>query len=357
MTALQLRNVEKSFGDQPVLSGVDLEIERGSFSALLGASGSGKTTLLRLIAGFERLDRGEILLDGEVVEDTTLHRAPERRHLGVVPQDGALFPHLTVRANIEFGLSRRQRRTSNVRDLLLLVGLDGLDRRYPHELSGGERQRAALARALAVQPRLVVLDEPFSSLDAALRQALRHDVRQILRTAGATALLVTHDQDEALSLADSVAVLRDGHIVQHATPTELYQTPCDEELAAFVGEANIIDGTRDGDHARTALGIIQLRTRHTDATADHLRVLLRPEQIQISDDTTSGVTAEVLDTSYFGHTSITRLRPLDPCGMDVIVARVDGGTTPVAGTRVTLTATGPSTAWPNTDLTTPTPSG
>jgi iron(III) transport system ATP-binding protein len=346
VTALALRDVRKSFGDQAVLTGIDLEVASGSFTALLGASGSGKTTLLRLIAGFERLDQGEILLDGEIVEDAKVHLAPEHRHLGVVPQDGALFPHLTIKANIEFGLSRRRRRTSNVRDLLTLVGLTGLDRRYPHELSGGERQRAALARALAVEPRLVVLDEPFSSLDAGLRQTLRHDVREILQTSGATALLVTHDQDEALSLADTVAVLRDGHIVQHATPTELYQMPHDEALAAFVGDANIIDGTRDGDHARTAFGLIELRAERPDPATSDLRVLVRPEQVRISRDATSGVRAEVLDTSYFGHTSITRLRPLDPCGIDVVIARIDGDAAPVSGARVTLTATGPSTAWP-----------
>jgi iron(III) transport system ATP-binding protein len=345
--------VHKAFGDQPVLTGVDLDVVEGSFTALLGASGSGKTTLLRLIAGFERVDRGEIRISGEVVYDADQHVAPERRRLGYVRQDGALFPHLTVTANVGFGLSRAQRRDGRVEDLLAMVGLAGFGARYPHELSGGEQQRVALARALAIEPTLVVLDEPFSSLDAALRQSLRSEVREILRRAGTTALLVTHDQDEALSLADRVAVPRDGRIVQHGLPADLYEAPVDEELATFLGEATVVDGVREGACARTPLGVLALTRPPVATTAAGtedrralLRVLVRPEQVELAGPAGPGLAGEVRETTYFGPTSLVRVRPATPCGCKVILARVDGVAHFAAGSTVTMTVGGPVIAWP-----------
>ncbi len=206
MNPLQLAGVHQRYSRQPVLNGVDLEVEQGSFTAVLGASGSGKTTLLRVIAGFERVESGVVRLGTTVFDDSRTSLPPERRRIGYVPQDGALFPHLRVAANVGFGLPRSSRR--KVGALLETVGLSGFERRYPHQLSGGQQQRVALARALAIEPEVVLLDEPFSSLDAAMRASVRQEVAQILRGRGTTTVLVTHDQDEALSMAGRVAVLR-----------------------------------------------------------------------------------------------------------------------------------------------------
>ena len=225
---------------------------------MLGASGSGKTTLLRVIAGFERIESGVVRLGTTVFDDGRSSLPPERRRMGYVPQDGALFPHLRVAANVAFGMRRRADRRK-VGDLLEAVGLTGLERRYPHQLSGGQQQRVALARALAIEPEVVLLDEPFSALDAAMRASVRREVAEILRARGTTTVLVTHDQDEALSMADRVAVLRDGRIVADARPEDLYRSPLDAELAGFLGEANLLPGTVSGGVAETALGRLVLQ--------------------------------------------------------------------------------------------------
>ncbi len=221
----------------------------------------------------------------------------------------------------------------------------------PAESSNGSRS----ARALAIEPTLVVLDEPFSSLDAALRQSLRSEVREILRRAGTTALLVTHDQDEALSLADRVAVLRDGRIVQHGSPAELYEAPVDEQLATFLGAASVVDGVLEGACARTLLGVLALTVAPVRATEAGgiegrpraLRVLVRPEQVVLADAAGPGLSGEVLETNYFGPTSLVRVRPTTPCGSDVILARVDGAAHFAAGSTVTMTVRSPVIAWPS----------
>jgi iron(III) transport system ATP-binding protein len=195
MTQLAVTGLTKAFGGRPVLTDVDLDVPEGSLTAILGPSGSGKTTLLRIIVGFEHADGGMVTLGGTVVDGPGAHVPAERRRIGYVPQEGCLFPHLTVAANVGFGLPRRDRRTQAIGDLLDAVGLAGLGGRYPHQLSGGQQQRVALARALAIKPSLVLLDEPFGSLDANLRASIRADVRRLLTEAGATAVLVTHDQD------------------------------------------------------------------------------------------------------------------------------------------------------------------
>ena len=218
MTKLVIEGLTKSFRDTLVLRGIDLTVEPGMLTAILGASGTGKTTLLRVIAGFEPAGQGTVSLDGTVVDDGKRRLPPERRHIGYVPQDGALFPHLTVRANAAFSLPRRERRGPRADEILNLVGLAGLGHRFPHQLSGGQQQRVAIARALASRPGLVLLDEPFASLDAALRTTVRADVLSVLRSTGTTAILVTHDQDEALSAANYVAVMRDGLVTQAARP-------------------------------------------------------------------------------------------------------------------------------------------
>ena len=228
MRHVTVTGLGKAFGAHPVLAGLDLEVQAGSLTAILGPSGSGKTTLLRLLAGFERADAGTIGIGGVLVDGPGVHLPPERRRIGYVPQEGSLFPHLTVAANVGFGLparrhGARQRRAGQVEALLETVGLAGFGRRYPHQLSGGQQQRVALARALAIEPAVVLLDEPFASLDAHLRASVRADVQEIFRRAGTTAVLVTHDQDEALSVADRVAALRDGRIAQCAPPDDLYR--------------------------------------------------------------------------------------------------------------------------------------
>ena len=207
--------VAKHFGSTPVLDDVDLTVPDASITAVLGASGSGKTTLLRLIAGLDRVDTGWITIGGRVVDDGDISVDAQHRGVGYVPQDGALFPHLTVAGNIGFGIPRSER--ARVADLVEMVGLEGLAGRYPHQLSGGQ-QRVALARALAIRPSVVLLDEPFSSLDASLRAGLRRDVARVLTSTGTTTVLVTHDQDEALAMADHIAVLQDGRVVAAAEP-------------------------------------------------------------------------------------------------------------------------------------------
>src|SRR5690606_34028059 len=237
MSQLDLRGLTKRFGAVTALAGADLTVPAGTLTAVLGPSGCGKTTLLRCLAGFERLDDGEILVDGRVVAGPGKHTRPERRHVVTVPQEGALFPHLSVRDNVAFGLTRDERRSGRAEEVLGLVGLAGYGDRMPHHLSGGQQQRVAVARALAPRPSVILLDEPFSALDAGLRADLRRDVRAALRADKATGILVTHDQNEALSVADQVAVMRDGRVLQSGPAVEVYRRPVDPWVAAFVGEA------------------------------------------------------------------------------------------------------------------------
>ncbi|MHB1474126.1 MAG: ABC transporter ATP-binding protein, partial [Dermatophilaceae bacterium] len=243
MTAVTVRNLTKSFDSTEVLRGIDLTVPKESVTAILGPSGGGKTTLLRLIAGFDAPDSGEILLRGQLVCGDGRFVAPQHRRVGYVPQEGALFPHLDVADNISFGLRGRERRDGHrVEELLSLVGLEpAVRQRFPHQLSGGQQQRVALARALAPGPSLILLDEPFSSLDAALREGTGRAVLEALKATHTTALLVTHDQSEALSLADQVAVMRGGTLAQVGTPHEVYRAPADLGVAEFVGAAVIVD--------------------------------------------------------------------------------------------------------------------
>jgi iron(III) transport system ATP-binding protein len=264
MRQVAVTGLHKAFGAHPVLTGVDLEVPAGSLTAILGPSGSGKTTLLRLLAGFERADAGTISIGDSLVDGPGVYVAPERRRIGYVPQEGSLFPHLTVEANVGFGLAARDRRAGRAASMLEMVGLAGLGRRYPHQLSGGQQQRVALARALAIEPAVVLLDEPFASLDAHLRASVRADVQDIFRRAGTTAVLVTHDQDEALSVADRVAALRDGTIAQYAAPEDLYCRPVDAGLASFVGEANLLEGVLNGAMVKTLLGNLLLDPPRAD---------------------------------------------------------------------------------------------
>lgn len=309
---LEIKGLQKSYGAQSVLRDFDLALERGTFVSLLGPSGSGKTTLLRVIAGFERADYGSVGLRGDVVDDETHFVEPQRRRIGYVPQEGNLFPHLSVERNVGFGLPRGERRGPRVSDLLEMVGLAGFAQRFPHQLSGGQQQRVALARGLAIDPALILLDEPFSSLDANTRASVRHDVRRILRDAGTTALLVTHDQDEALSLADRVAVIRDGRIGQFATPTDLYARPSSPELAREFGDVNFLRGVLRGRHVDTPLGRLVLDEPSSPLDVRDgasLLVLIRPEQITLSSEVTDTArSARVLRTEFYGHDAVVKLR-------------------------------------------------
>jgi iron(III) transport system ATP-binding protein len=341
--------VSKAFGPQEVLRGVDLSVPEGSFTAILGASGSGKTTLLRIVAGFERPDRGEVWLGNELVDDAgSRYLACERRRIGYVPQEGALFPHLSVGRNVGFGLPRHAARRTRVDELLELVGLSGYRRRYPHQLSGGQQQRVALARALAIDPEVVLLDEPFSSLDAALRASVRSEVLGVLRHAGTTSVLVTHDQDEALSMADQVAVLREGVVAQLDTPAGLYGHPGDAGVAQFLGEANLIEGEiRDGI-ATTVLGRLPVGSWSGPAS-DRAQVMVRPEQIELG-EVGEGIDGVVASYEYYGHDAVVRIRlermGVPEPGLPELVVRITGGPPLAPGRRVGLSVRGPVVAWP-----------
>jgi iron(III) transport system ATP-binding protein len=352
MSELILKDVHKRFGDHVVLAGLELTVPAGSFTALLGPSGVGKTTLLRLLAGFDRPDHGTIAIGGHVLSGDRVHVPPDQRRIGYVPQEGSLFPHLTVAANIGFGLARAQRR-ARVAELLELVELTGLDHRYPHQLSGGQQQRVALARALAVRPEVVLLDEPFASLDAQLRAGVRDDVRRILAQAGTTTLLVTHNQDEALSSADLVAVLRDGRIVQSATPDELYEQPTDGQLASFVGDANLVSGTLSDGVVETSLGQLPIRTGTVGGegqrAGEHVTALVRPEQIVVAPGGNgSGPCGRIIHCDYHGHDTVISVQLEAEQDETRVLARALGNVRLTPGQRVGLSVRGTVLIWPST---------
>ena len=296
---ISLESVTKCFGDVVAINTASLCIDRGEVVAILGPSGCGKTTLLRLIAGFERPEAGTIEVAGRIVSDARTWVPPEARCVGMVFQDYALFPHLTVAENIGFGLSRRAR-PSRVPELLSIVGLDDLGRRYPHELSGGQQQRVALARALAPAPELVLLDEPWSNVDPHLRETLRAEVAEIIRPLGVTAVLVTHDREEAFSLADRIALMRDGKIVQEGTSEELYFAPASRWAAEFVGAGNVLTGPVADGLVHTPLGAFPANGNATS------QVLVRPELLELELDPAGE--AEVVAREFRGHDVFYRVR-------------------------------------------------
>ena len=281
---IELAGVTKRFGAVTAVDADALTVERGELLAVLGPSGCGKTTMLRLIAGFELPDAGDVRIDGRPVSGAAWV-PPERRQVGMVFQDYALFPHLSVAENVGYGLPRARRR-ARVDEVLALVGLGGLQERRPHELSGGQQQRVALARALAPEPSIVLLDEPWSNIDPLLRGAMRDDIARILRTAGVTVVLVTHDQEEAFSLADRIALMDAGRIVQVGTPEEMYYHPVSRRVAEFVGATNFVD-------AGSTLG------RDVVEQGDTGDVLIRPELVALTIDEAGGGT--VIGREFRGH--------------------------------------------------------
>lgn len=324
---LEIDSVTKHFGGKAAVRNATLAVDEGRTLALLGPSGCGKTTLLRLIAGLSKADSGQICLAGNALSGPGTHVSPEDRRVGMVFQDWALFPHMSVVKNVAYGLGGRV--DGRARQALEMVGL--LDRAdsYPHELSGGQAQRVAVARALAPQPRVLLLDEPFSNLDTEFRTSLRTEVAGLMRSVGMTAIFVTHDQEEAFVVGDEVAVMRDGTVLQQGTPTEIYEHPATPWIAAFVGEANLIEAEAHGNYATTAFGDIGLaRTR-----LGRCSVALRPEHLLIG----NGDAGVVSNIEFYGHdTSYTVELPSGPVQVRAIAAprfRIGDG--------VSLTYSGP----------------
>jgi iron(III) transport system ATP-binding protein len=324
MPLLQVSEISLAYGTHRVFSDLSLTLRRGAIGCLLGPSGCGKTTALRAIAGFERVARGEIRLNGEVVSAPATHVPPERREIGMVFQDHALFPHLRVAENVGFGLRAmpERERAARVAELLATVGLAELAQKYPHELSGGQQQRVALARALAPRPQLLLLDEPFSNLDVDLRERLSLEVRDILKRAGTTAVLVTHDQREAFAMADEIGVMREGRIEQWAVPYELYHRPANHFVADFVGEGVFVTGLVVGERE------VEIELGRLPATVPgecgpactacvggcRVSVLLRPDDV-VHDEAAPG-RAEVVAKAFRGAEFLYTLRL--PSGTQVL---------------------------------------
>ncbi len=348
MSTISCRALAKSFGGVEVLRGLDLEVPDGAVVTVLGESGSGKTTLLRLIAGFERPDSGSMAIDATVVDSQGVFVPPERRRIGYVAQEGNLFPHLTVARNVAFGLGRHGSDRSQVDELLELVDLSGFGGRYPHELSGGQQQRVALARALAPHPAVVLLDEPFSSLDASLRSSLRFDVMRILREQRATTVFVTHDQSEALSVADLVGIIDEGRIRQFATPETLYTHPADAVVAQFLGEANIVAGTAGQGEVTTMFGTLPLADVSRGLVGP-VSALVRPEQIamrrvELPPGSGPPATGNVVHREYYGHDSMVMVEVVGR-GEPLVRVRVSGRAPVGIGDAVVLSAAGDVVAW------------
>lgn len=336
---LVVRGITKRFEGESVLRGADLTVAKGSSVTLLGPSGCGKTTLLRAIAGLDRPDAGTISLGDRVLTNGDRFVAPERRRIGMVFQDWALFPHLDVAANVAYGLPKDvENKAGLVAETLEMVGLGGFGKRMPDTLSGGEQQRVAIARAIAPRPDALLLDEPFSNLDAGLRAVVRSDTRNLLRELEMTTLFVTHDQGEAFVLGDEVAVMKDGVIRQQAPPGTLYSHPVDPWVAAFVGEANLLLADAEGDTANTVLGAVPLANQAFGPRT----VLLRPEQIYLA----PGSAGEVKNVEFYGHDCSYRV---EVDGKEIIVRSIAAPTF-ARGDRVSLSYHGPeAVAYPTTE--------
>lgn len=347
MTEVDVRGLRAGYGDVDVLTGVDLHVPSGALAAILGESGSGKTTLLRVLAGFVRPTAGTVAFGDHQVVAPGVFVPPEKRHVGIVPQEGALFPHLDVRGNVAFGLPRGAQSAHRVSEVLDLVGLSGLAQARPQELSGGQQQRVALARALAPSPEVVLLDEPFTALDAGLRTRLRSEVREVLREVGTTAILVTHDQEEALSMADLVSVMRDGRLVQTGTPQELYDAPIDLAVAQFIGDVVRLPVIEEvgADRVRCALGEVEVERTipMQHGLSPHDVLFVRPEHLRIQPCDPGRVengigVGTVHATRYHGHDAMVTVRLAEGTDIDV---RVSGSAPPSVGECVHVSVHGP----------------
>ena len=314
---LRVVDIHKSFGTSKVLHGVDLSIESGRTLSLLGPSGSGKTTLMRIVSGLEVADFGEVHVGERRLAGPGVHVAPESRRIGLLGQERSLFPHLSVGANVAYGLGRSPDREMRVGEVLEMVDLAGFEKRMPDSLSGGQQQRVAIARALAPRPRMLLLDEPFQALDLQLRTELQTQVRALLSSLGATAIVVTHDQDEAFVMGDEVAIMQDGNIRQRGTPSEVYGHPSSPWVASFVGDANFVAGLGFGATVATPLGEVATCCPMTGEVA----VLVRPSQLRLTELPAGGGYAhgQVEAMRFYGHVTECRVR----LGEDVLLARSD----------------------------------
>jgi iron(III) transport system ATP-binding protein len=287
-TTVRCHRLVKSFGDTPVVDNVTFTVATGQILALLGPSGCGKTTTLRLIAGFEKLDSGWVEIAGKTVADERVHVPPEKRRVGMVFQDYAIFPHLNVVENVAFGLSGLPDVERRTEAMLELVGLVELGQQMPHELSGGQQQRVALARALALEPAVLLLDEPFSNLDTTLRTQVRAEVRELLKRSRATAVFVTHDQEEAMFIGDRVAVMHAGRIEQVGTPEDIFHRPATRFIAEFMGQSNFISGRVGQNGVETALGRLPQQLPLPAGTT--VQVLARPDDVKIAESANGNAT-------------------------------------------------------------------
>ena len=340
MTSLSISHLSVKLGEREIISDLSFDLRQGEIASLLGPSGCGKTTLLRAIAGLIQPTGGTIRFGSQLVGVSSVVLPPNKRGTGYVPQQGALFPHLTVAKNISFGLDRElytKKQISEItEEMINLIGLPGFENRLPSQLSGGQQTRVALARALAIKPKLILLDEPFSALDAVLRDELRSEVVGLLRKLGSTAILVTHDREEALVSSDRVVLMRSGRVVQDGTPEEVYEAPISPEIAASTGDVLVLGAQKltDGQtrYPLSLSGIAELGS-------DTGYVVIRPEEIQVSSTSVDGIEGSLIHIDYYGHDAMLTVEVLN--SPTPIKARVVGPTQFVLGQKVYLKHIGP----------------
>ncbi len=339
MSAISIQGLSAGYGGEAVISDISFDLSHQQLLAILGPSGSGKSTLLKTIAGFLTPIAGSITLDGEFVSSTGSPVPPEKRNIGLVPQEGSLFPHLDVSANISFGIKRDPQRKKRVDELLDIISMQEYPHARPQELSGGQQQRVALARALAPKPKLILLDEPFTALDTSLRAQMREDIRSILTLTSTTAIMVTHDQEEALATADQLAIMQNGKLIAFGTPHTLYNSPTSREVAQLLGEINEIPAIFETDRSvRTEFGVTTTINSEDLTPGEQGTLILRPEALVI--DETASANGTIIDSLFHGHDSLISVR------MDsglVVKLREPTQTTRTPGTQCWVTLTRPGT--------------
>ena len=340
MESLDVNALTVHLGERKVLDQLSLQINAGTFTAILGPSGCGKTTLLRAIAGLVRPSSGAIRFGKQLVSISSLVLPPHKRKIGYLPQEAALFPHLTVFENIAYALERekftKDQKRKIVHEMLELIGLVGYGDRMPSELSGGQQTRVALARALALEPKVVLLDEPFSALDATLRSELREEVTSLLKKRGATTLMVTHDREEALVTADMIALMRDGKIVQHGAPDEVYSTPSTPYAALSTGDALVLPARRDGENF-----FHPLSASLSPEGSEPGILVIRPEEITLSKSSSAGQRAIVTKVEYYGHDAVVEFGLIESAYLGTLKARVAGKVHFTPGESVFVSHDGP----------------
>jgi iron(III) transport system ATP-binding protein len=339
VSAISIQGLSAGYGGEAVISDISFELAEQQLLAILGPSGSGKSTLLKTIAGFITPLKGSITLDGVLVSSTTSPIPPEKRNIGLVPQEGSLFPHLDVSANIGFGIKRDPNSRARVEELLEIIGMKEFAHTRPQELSGGQQQRVALARALAPKPKLILLDEPFTALDTSLRAQMRDDIRSILTLTSTTAIMVTHDQEEALATADQLAIMHGGKLIAYGEPLSLYNNPQSIAVAQLLGEINVIPAVVEANHnVRTDFGVSANQGSGELTPGESGALIVRPEAIAIGEELTPNAT--IVDSLFHGHDSLISVR------MDsglVIKLREPTHVTRTPGTRCSVTVTRPGT--------------